>query len=182
MIRRFHKLDQKKSKNTCNMAKFSTKIEMLVYRFIMSLVVGFFVGTFVIPNSNNPVIRRFGDLVCQNAVRHEKQLKQPKIDTFQPPRQNNEKGMLYIGMMSMQKNLETRVKAAEETWSKNQRFRFEIFAKNNGTLNPHGGRVKTLQAGARIIQLPGVSDVSYPPQKKSFSMFKFIYDNYVEKY
>lgn len=81
----------------------------------------------------------------------------------------------------MSKNLNSRVQAAVDTWVHKQHVKLEIFARNNGTWNSGGGRATTLAGGTKIIQLPGVSDTSYPPQKKSFSMLKYIHDNHLKK-
>nr|XP_039265196.1 chondroitin sulfate synthase 1-like [Styela clava] len=179
-------LDRKRENSSCrNMGKFSTQVEMIVYRFILSLVVGFFLGSYVITNHEVSVVQKLGKLVCQgpqihrfvkynqDAAQHHQQ-RQPRLD--------RENGLLYIGMMSMKKFLGTRVEAVVETWAKNQDVRLEIFASNNGTPSVRSGRVSVLKNGARIIQLPGVSDVSYPPQKKCFSMLKYIHDNHLKNF
>ena len=36
--------------------------------------------------------------------------------------------------------------------------------------------------GVNIVQLPGVPDNVYPPQRKSFSMLRHLADNYINKY
>jgi len=84
--------------------------------------------------------------------------------------------------MSAEKNLKSRVSVALATWAKTSSAHIEVFSKNNGTINFQQRYVfGELSNGIRVVQLPGVKDNSYPPQKKSFSMIKFMYDFYINK-
>ena len=86
--------------------------------------------------------------------------------------------------MSADKYLKTRIQAAMDTWIKHipAKVKVEVFAENNGTFDPKTRtRYKYLRNGIRVVQLPGVSDRVYPPQKKSFSMLKFMHDMYIDK-
>ena len=75
-------------------------------------------------------------------------------------RKNPRKKFLYIAMMSADKFIQTRVKAAVQTWASSLRtwnrqanVEVEIFAQSNETI------------GVPIVQMPGISDNVYPPQK-----------------
>ena len=84
----------------------------------------------------------------------------------------------------MDDKMESRVEAAINTWmmSQSSAVKIEVFANNNGSVDPdHGYRQTFLSNGVRVLQLPGVSDHVYPPQKKSFSMIKFMHDMYIDK-
>ena len=84
----------------------------------------------------------------------------------------------------MENKLDTRTEAAINTWMKPQLpgVKVEIFANNNGSRDAERGfRQDFLSNGVRVIQLAGVSDNVYPPQKKSFSMMKFMHDMYIDK-
>ena len=85
--------------------------------------------------------------------------------------------------MSAENFRDTRVDAAIKTWMNHstKNIKIEVFANNNGFLNSDGQRQDFLSNGMRLIQLPGVSDNVYPPQKKSFSMMKFMHDMYIDK-
>ena len=88
------------------------------------------------------------------------------------------------GMMSMDDKLSSRVEAALRTWIKNPNplVKVEVFANNNGSLDPvKRFRQSQLRNEIRVLQLPGVSDHVYPPQKKSFSMIKFMHDEYLHQ-
>ena len=87
--------------------------------------------------------------------------------------------------MSAHKYLESRVDAAINTWMKYlpPNVKVELFADNVGELDVKKKiRRTSLKNGFQVIQLPGVSDHFYPPQKKSFSMLKFMHDKYLDKY
>lgn len=81
-------------------------------------------------------------------------------------------------MMSADKFIDTRVKTAAETWAsslktwnKDSGVDVEIFAQSNYTGVPH-----------HIVKMPGISDNVYPPQKKSFSMMRYVHDHKVNDY
>ena len=62
-------------------------------------------------------------------------------------------------------------------------IKVEVFSSNNESSHQAGGYKQSyLNNSIRVIQLPGVSDLVYPPQKKSFSMIKFMHDFYLDKY
>lgn len=78
--------------------------------------------------------------------------------------------------------MQSRVATAFATWAKSTEAHIEVFTKNNGTINfQHRYVFGELGNGIRAIQLPGVKDTVYPPQKKCFSMMKFMYDFYINK-
>lgn len=84
---------------------------------------------------------------------------------------------LYIAMMSADKFVQSRVKAAAETWASSIRtwnkqsgVDVEVFAQSNYSV------------GHPIVKMPGVSDNVYPPQKKSFSMMRYVHDHYLSNY
>ena len=52
------------------------------------------------------------------------------------------------------------------TWNRNSNVDVEIFAQSNTTV------------GVPIVKMPGVSDNIYPPQKKSFSMMRYVSDHH----
>ena len=84
----------------------------------------------------------------------------------------------------MDDKMDTRVESAINTWMKHPTngVKIEVFANNNGTFNKEKRfRESYLSNGIRVIQLPGVSDHVYPPQKKSFSMIKFMHDMYIDQ-
>lgn len=81
---------------------------------------------------------------------------------------NSKKNLLFVGVMTASKYLDTRAKAAYETWGKEVPGKIEFFSSEMSTS-------KSLP----LISLRGVDD-SYPPQKKSFTMLKYMHDNYID--
>lgn len=79
-------------------------------------------------------------------------------------------GLLFVGVMTASKYLETRAKAVYETWGRNVPGQIRFFSSEYSISN-----------SIPLIPLRGVDD-SYPPQKKSFAMLKYMHDNYIDKY
>ncbi|XP_050959121.1 chondroitin sulfate synthase 3 isoform X2 [Labeo rohita] len=81
---------------------------------------------------------------------------------------------LYVGVMTAQKYLASRAVAAYRTWTPNIPGRVEFFSSEGSEKVP-------LPIPMPVIPLTGVDD-SYPPQKKSFMMLKYMHDHYLDKY
>ncbi|KAK3601073.1 hypothetical protein CHS0354_029300 [Potamilus streckersoni] len=82
-----------------------------------------------------------------------------------------EKGFLFVGIMTAKKYVDSRVVSAYRTWVKTINGKVVFFSSqgSNSSFN------------IPVISLLGVDD-SYPPQKKSFMMLKYMYEHYIEKY
>ncbi|XP_077479256.1 chondroitin sulfate synthase 3 [Stigmatopora argus] len=83
------------------------------------------------------------------------------------------KRFLYVGVMTAKKYLATRAVAAFNTWARSIPGKVEFFSS--------AGSDDVVPGPLPVISLPGVDD-SYPPQKKSFMMLKYIHDHYLDKY
>jgi chondroitin sulfate synthase len=81
------------------------------------------------------------------------------------------KRLVFVGVMTAQKYLDTRAKSVYETWGRNIPGKISFFSRS-GSSSAYD---------IPLVSLPGVDD-SYPPQKKSFMMLKFMHDNYLEKF
>ncbi|XP_017546759.2 chondroitin sulfate synthase 3 [Pygocentrus nattereri] len=84
------------------------------------------------------------------------------------------KRFLYVGVMTAKKYLDSRAVAAYKTWTRSIPGKVEFFSSE-------GSDVVPLPAPVPVVSLSGVDD-SYPPQKKSFMMLKYIHDHYLDKY
>lgn len=84
---------------------------------------------------------------------------------------------LYVGVMTAQKYLGSRALAAQRTWARFIPGRVEFFSSEQ---RPIAGMSQP-PPPLPVIALPGVDD-SYPPQKKSFMMIKYMHDHYLDKY
>ena len=87
-------------------------------------------------------------------------------DTVEPA-----KSLVFIGVMTAQKYLDTRANAVYETWGRRVPGKLSFFSRS--------GSSSLYQLP--LVSLPGVDD-SYPPQKKSFMMLKFMHDNYLNRF
>ena len=82
-----------------------------------------------------------------------------------------DKSLVMIGVISAQKLLDTRAMMIHSTWGKRVPGKVHYFSSA-------GSKSKY---DLPLIALPGVDD-SYPPQKKSFMMLKFMHDNYIDQF
>ena len=81
------------------------------------------------------------------------------------------KELLFIGVMTSKKYADTRIPSLYSAWGKYVPGKLKVFSAGNQPDRP----------GSPIVALPGVDD-EYPPQKKSFTMIKFMYDNHLDDY
>ncbi|KAG7278130.1 hypothetical protein CRUP_019440 [Coryphaenoides rupestris] len=78
---------------------------------------------------------------------------------------------LFVGVMTAQKYLNNRAVAAHRTWAQSIPGRVEFFSSEGSDTS----------IPIPIVALRNVDD-SYPPQKKSFMMLKYMHDHYLDKY
>ncbi|XP_078097722.1 chondroitin sulfate synthase 1 [Mustelus asterias] len=78
---------------------------------------------------------------------------------------------LYVGVMSAQKYLRSRALAAQRTWARHIPGRVEFFSSEGSDLS----------LPLPLVALPGVDD-SYPPQKKSFLMLKYMAERHLQHF
>lgn len=83
--------------------------------------------------------------------------------------------------MSTTGNFHSRVVAMLNTWARQHWAKLEIFTAYNDSALSASEKAFLLEQQINIITLPNVSDAMYPPQKKSFSMLKYIYDNHLDE-
>ncbi|XP_048187247.1 chondroitin sulfate synthase 3 [Perognathus longimembris pacificus] len=93
------------------------------------------------------------------------------------PPSSRPRDFLYVGVMTAQKYLGSRALAAQRTWARSIPGRVEFFSSEQSSSPVRGQPPPPLP----VVALPGVDD-SYPPQKKSFMMIKYMHDHYLDKY
>ncbi|KAL1236882.1 Chondroitin sulfate synthase [Trichinella pseudospiralis] len=76
--------------------------------------------------------------------------------------------LLFVGVMTAEKYLNTRAITIMQTWAEHLRGRVQFFVGDNA------GR---LPSGLPVVRLPGVDD-TYPPQKKSLAMLHYMHTKY----
>ncbi|XP_074547123.1 chondroitin sulfate synthase 3 [Halichoeres trimaculatus] len=91
---------------------------------------------------------------------------------------NRPSRFLYVGVMTAKKYLRTRAVAAYNTWANSIPGKVEFYSSAGSGTVPAPG---PLPGPLPVVSLAGVDD-SYPPQKKSFMMLKYIHDHYLDKY
>ena len=82
------------------------------------------------------------------------------------------KKFILIGVMTAEKYLDSRAKAVYETWGSDLKGygKLIFFASS-----------QTKYSDLPVVYLDGVDD-SYPPQRKSMMMLKYMHDNYINEY
>ncbi|XP_077989415.1 chondroitin sulfate synthase 1-like [Glandiceps talaboti] len=93
-----------------------------------------------------------------------------EVRTQQPPETGQ--SLVFVGVMTAKKYLSSRATAVNRTWAKTIPGKVAFFSSADSNSS---------RLGLPLISLPGVDD-SYPPQKKSFMMLKYMHDNYIDKY
>ncbi|XP_033115702.1 chondroitin sulfate synthase 1-like [Anneissia japonica] len=81
--------------------------------------------------------------------------------------------LLFVGVMTAEKYLSTRCLAVHKTWANTIPGKVMCFTSGTSKVNE--------SLHIPVVKLPSVDD-SYPPQKKSFMMLKYIHDNYIDEY
>uniref|UniRef100_A0A1B6EH51 Hexosyltransferase n=1 Tax=Clastoptera arizonana TaxID=38151 RepID=A0A1B6EH51_9HEMI len=88
--------------------------------------------------------------------------------------ENNQNNLLFVGVMTAEKYLSTRAVAVYETWGKTIPGKIGFFSSQKSKRPDNF-------PGLPLIPLEGVDD-SYPPQKKSFMMLKYMWEQYGEHF
>jgi chondroitin sulfate synthase len=87
----------------------------------------------------------------------------------------NDKKLLFIGVLTSAKYLDTKAKAVNQTWASDIQGNLEFFVGSNISFQ-NGNNQMPVRA------LRGVKDIEYPPQRKIMAMLKYMYDNYIDEY
>lgn len=89
-------------------------------------------------------------------------------------RGGNSSSLLFVGVMTAQKYLETRAKAVYQTWGKEVPGRIAFFSSATSELPADSEYLP-------LVRLKNVDD-SYPPQKKSFLMLQYMWEHFGNEY
>ena len=81
------------------------------------------------------------------------------------------RGLLFVGVVTARKYLDTRAAAIHDTWGRGLSDVYYFSSPpENGT------------SDLPIITLPGVNDTVYPPQRKVYRMLKYMHDHYIDQF
>lgn len=83
---------------------------------------------------------------------------------------NSNKTLVFVGVMTAAQYLETRARAVYDTWGRELPGRIAFFSSEESRAQ-----------GLPLVPLRDVDD-SYPPQKKSFMMLLYMYEQYGERF
>lgn len=84
---------------------------------------------------------------------------------------NSERSLVLVGVMTAERYLETRARAVYETWGSQLPGRIAFFSSEHSSTG----------SDLPLVALPGVDD-SYPPQRKSFEMLKYMHRHFGDRF
>ncbi|XP_076643494.1 chondroitin sulfate synthase isoform X2 [Halictus rubicundus] len=82
--------------------------------------------------------------------------------------------LVFVGVMTASKYLDTRAKAVYETWGKDLPGKIAFFSSESSTVPENCPDLP-------LVALPRVDD-TYPPQKKSFMMLQYMWNNFGDRF
>ena len=82
--------------------------------------------------------------------------------------------LVFVGVMTASKYLDTRAKAVYETWGKELPGKIAFFSSESSVVPENCPDLP-------LVPLPRVDD-TYPPQKKSFMMLQYMWKNYGDRF
>ena len=144
---------------------------------VFGLLVGFIISTWC-RNKFIPCAPSFSKSgCCLQSFQSQLQLKDEKSSMKEVANnifieEIDKRGFLFIGIMTAKKYLDSRVVAAYDTWARSINGKVVFFSSEGSELK---------YDNLPVVSLKGVDD-SYPPQKKSFSMLKYMSEHYLDKY
>ncbi|CAF4586740.1 unnamed protein product [Rotaria sp. Silwood1] len=94
------------------------------------------------------------------------------VSSINLPRVLQKKQLILVAIMTSKDFLTTRAPTVMRTWAGNVPGQVIFFSSEGSTTN---------DSNINLVSLPSVTD-TYPPQKKSFLMMKYIYDHYLNKF
>ena len=98
-----------------------------------------------------------------------------QVNNFEKKYEVNLK-LMFVGIQAKMSFLNTRAKAAFDTWI------CLIHRESKFFVGGETAKVVIINETIPVTHLPAVNDDSYPPQKKSFHMLKYMHDHYIDKY
>lgn len=133
------------------------------FRGIFLLLSGLLCG-FLIPLVLRRTLLAFPSRRCHMTFTHTRYDETPKLQS------ENRKQLIFVGVMTAEKFLDNRAKAVYETWGNTLPGALAFFSSSNSR-----------RTDLPVVSLKNVDD-SYPPQRKSMMMLKYMHDNFIDKY
>ncbi|XP_015927513.2 chondroitin sulfate synthase 1 [Parasteatoda tepidariorum] len=141
-----------------------------VWRLLFGAIIGFIITTKLryILLQKSPCFATFGKSASFQNQSHSETLIEDVVNISEL---SEDKKLLFIGVMTAQKYLETRALAIHNTWGQTVPGKLIFFSSSTSKSN----------FPLPLVPLKNVDD-SYPPQKKSFLMLKFMHDNFIDDF
>lgn len=133
-----------------------------VIKLVVGVIVGFIISQICI--NYNTSDREFCGFSLNNLIAD------TSSKTSAPFAEAPATNLLFVGVMTASKYLETRAKAVYETWGQEVPGKIKFFSSETSISNT-----------IPLVALEGIDD-SYPPQKKSFAMLKYMHDNHIDDF
>ncbi|CAH0754363.1 unnamed protein product [Bemisia tabaci] len=139
----------------------------------LGVVAGFIVGLLLLAAGRQRLIHLDDRIICHNRRSSVDDL---MIDASPVDLNVNSeyKGLVFVGVMTAQKYLSTRAVAVYDTWGREVAGKIAFFASQVSHPPPSHPHLP-------LVPLKGVDD-SYPPQKKSFLMLQYMFENFGDRF
>ncbi|XP_035690613.1 chondroitin sulfate synthase 1-like isoform X1 [Branchiostoma floridae] len=148
------------------------------FRTTMELFSGLFVGFWLMLMLNTPPRQTTRNCNLPDKYNISQAFHQIQLAKFQDKTRvsikKQHQNHLYIGVLTAKKYLQSRAVAVYETWGKQVPGKVEFFSA-------YDPKHRTPRGIPVVTNIPGIDD-TYPPQKKSFLMLKYMHDFYIDKY
>ena len=138
---------------------------------LVSTVIGFQSGLVLLCNVKRCIIDESISLSDSNNPNNN-QSNSLFVSSVNLPPVPQKKQLVLIAVMTSKEFLSTRATTVMRTWADKVPGQVIFFSSEGSTTN---------DSRINLVSLPAVTD-TYPPQKKSFLMMKYIYDHYLNKF
>ena len=144
--------------------------------YAVSLLIGFLFGVLLTNWCGTNVLSRCGlpDFCCPADLGlgdGSGQGDEPKAERQDEQTGKDRDNFVFVGIMTAKKFIDNRGLASHRTWASRINGKVMFFSSEGSVSN----------YGVPVVALPGVDD-SYPPQKKSFMMLKYMHDHFIDKF
>ncbi|XP_046553957.1 chondroitin sulfate synthase 1-like isoform X1 [Haliotis rubra] len=147
----------------------------IVKTYATCLLVGFLAGILLSNYCKNKFFSRCGlpDICCEEIGLSTSNSPDDNAAKTSDGQQNENptNNFVFVGIMTAKKFIDSRGLAAHRTWVNTINGEVRFFS-SEGSISKHG---------VPVVALPNVDD-SYPPQKKSFMMLKYMHDHFLDQY
>ena len=144
--------------------------------YLISGFIGFLLGVFLANWCTTNVLSRCGlpDFCCPGDLGlgdGSGQRDEPEAERQDEQTGKDRDNFVFVGIMTAKKFIDNRGLASHRTWASRINGKVMFFSSEGSVSN----------YGVPVVALPGVDD-SYPPQKKSFMMLKYMHDHFIDKF